>query len=74
MGICDEAANVSSMQLNSCRKQKGRGDGSLSMAETFAKSVVETLGNNIMLSLPLAVLIRLNALVKFQPKGRRRDV
>uniref|UniRef100_A0A2N9HCU1 AP2/ERF domain-containing protein n=1 Tax=Fagus sylvatica TaxID=28930 RepID=A0A2N9HCU1_FAGSY len=37
MGICDEAANVSSVQLNSCRKRKGRGDGSLSVAETLAK-------------------------------------
>jgi hypothetical protein len=37
MGICDEAANVSSVHLNSCRKRKGRGDGSLSVAETLAK-------------------------------------
>ena len=37
MGICDEAANVSSVQLNSCRKQKSRGDGSLSVAKTLAK-------------------------------------
>jgi hypothetical protein len=37
MGICYEAANVSSVQLNSCKKRKGRGDRSLSVVETLAK-------------------------------------
>uniref|UniRef100_A0A2N9GGU7 Uncharacterized protein n=1 Tax=Fagus sylvatica TaxID=28930 RepID=A0A2N9GGU7_FAGSY len=37
MCICDQGANVPTVHLNSSRKRKGRGDGSVSVAESLAK-------------------------------------